>query len=220
MAYPTHYRAVTLGGSSYTIARSDGPSGNPQWQVTREPAEPDELIPFREHISFGYAGMGSSLTAAPWQYDYALDVDPGSVWDELWPGLYQGKVGLALDYPVVTLDDAVAASPAIGPVSPVNSGTNSSAGTISWTNEGNILSSNNTRATVDLTNGATSRYLTATNFNGGLAVPGSATVLGVYAQIEANVNTGSCTLGAKLIIDGTIQADARTTLVESATDLF
>ena len=66
-----------------------------------------------------------------------------------------------------------------GPSSPTSTGNDASIGTVSWSNTGNAVSSNNSYATVA---NATSNYLTLTNF--GFAIPGGATIDGIEVSIE------------------------------------
>lgn len=64
---------------------------------------------------------------------------------------------------------------------------NADAGTIAWTNPGNIVSSNDTRATSTIASGETTQYLHATNF--GFSIPSGATIDGIVVSIErSNLN--------------------------------
>jgi len=71
------------------------------------------------------------------------------------------------------------------PAGPNNAGTGANVtgiGTIAWTNPGNIVSDNNSFATVTLpNNGSTSNYLRGTNY--GFSIPGSATITGITVVI-------------------------------------
>jgi len=58
-----------------------------------------------------------------------------------------------------------------------------------WSNPSNILSSNNTYATVSMTDVQTSQYLKATNF--GFSIPLNAIIKGIEVQIEARASSSS-----------------------------
>ncbi|MFA5932253.1 MAG: dockerin type I domain-containing protein [Candidatus Paceibacterota bacterium] len=69
-----------------------------------------------------------------------------------------------------------------GPNNPVIGTDDSSVGTISWSNPGNIISSNNSNATASLNDNQISHYLKATNF--GFAIPSGATINGITVEVE------------------------------------
>lgn len=93
-----------------------------------------------------------------------------------------------------------------GPFDPGTSGTNSSVGSFAWSNTVDILSSDNSRAKVDLdNNGDISNYVTATNF--GFTIPVGATIDGIVVDIERSDNGGSGNIKdniVKIIKAGTI----------------
>jgi hypothetical protein len=76
-----------------------------------------------------------------------------------------------------------------GPNNPGTSGTNTSVGTITWANSGNIFVSDNNRGTAILnSNGDVSHYLTATNF--GFSIPASSVIDGIVVDVERSDNGG------------------------------
>lgn len=89
--------------------------------------------------------------------------------------------------------------PTYGPNSPA-SGANIAGANTDWSNPGNVVSSNNTRATAALSNGSHSDYLAATNYS--FSIPGSDTIVGIEVSIEAN-RTGDVNIsGVAVTKDG------------------
>lgn len=76
-----------------------------------------------------------------------------------------------------------------GPNSPGTAANDNSIGTLSWSNVNNILTSNNSRATVTVTSNNITNYLKATNF--GFNVPAVAVIQGITVGIERNRSGGS-----------------------------
>jgi trimeric autotransporter adhesin len=63
-----------------------------------------------------------------------------------------------------------------------NTGTNvTGVGTVAWTSPGNVVSNNNSYATVAVTGGAISNYLQATNY--GFSIPPEATITGITVTV-------------------------------------
>lgn len=211
MAYDAQ-RGLSLGGIPLNLAREDG---WPRIRHTRLPSEQEDLLPFREHISFGYLGMGSSLAAVPGQFDYSNDVNSYETWGELAPGLLHAKQGLALDNPVTALAVATPSPELDGPNSPATTG---ETGT-SWSNESNIVSSNDTNASATVLASATTAWLTATNFS--FAVTASGTLTGVVVTVEIAVSgilTANPTLEAQLIIGGSQTGSIKSVVFSSTSD--
>lgn len=74
---------------------------------------------------------------------------------------------------------------AYGPFNPSNTGNNTSVGTQSWTNAGNVSTSNDVRSSNSGT--LTTHYQTATNF--GFAIPSPVNINGIRVSIEKRHNT-------------------------------
>lgn len=94
-----------------------------------------------------------------------------------------------------------------GPNSPATAVDDAGVGTIAWTNPGNVLASDDVRATVALALNEISHYVKVTDF--GFAIPAGATIDGVIAEIErqANAATGIRDEEVKLVKGGTISGD-------------
>jgi hypothetical protein len=79
------------------------------------------------------------------------------------------------------------------PVRNAGTGTNvTGVGTVAWTSPGNVISDNNSYATVAVSGGAISNYLQATNF--GFSIPTEATITGITVTIgrfESATGTGT-----------------------------
>lgn len=93
-----------------------------------------------------------------------------------------------------------------GPLSPGTAGNDATVGTIDWTSPGNILASDDTRATVGGAN--TSRYLTATNFGFALQV---GTTDGITGEAELSKVNGGVENAIRLIVGGTITGNNKST---------
>lgn len=95
--------------------------------------------------------------------------------------------------------------PTAGPNSPSTVVSDSTLGTIAWTNPGNAAASDNTYAAAGPFVSSASEYLKATAF--GFAVPTGATILGITAEVERKANPVSpMDSRAQLVKAGTIQA--------------
>lgn len=96
-----------------------------------------------------------------------------------------------------------------GPFNPSSSGTNTSVGTIDWSNVSNVQTSDNNRSiSNNLGNGDVSYYLTATNF--GFSIPAGSTIDGIFVEIEKSDASGGGNVKdniVKLIKGGTIQGN-------------
>jgi len=95
-----------------------------------------------------------------------------------------------------------------GPNSCGTGANDASAGTVSWNNPGNIVSSNNVYSTVVGGSGSTqSKYLKATNF--GFSIPSGATIDGIVVEFErkASQSSGNNVKDSeiKIVKGGTIQ---------------
>lgn len=167
---------ITLAGTVYRVAR-DPQTGAPLWRRERTPATADDLIPFRETVSFGYLGLGGSDPSLRGCYDYGLDIDT-ETWDVLGPGPRRQLVGLSLSQPVVAIASVRAASQPNIFANP----TGSDDGT-SWTAPANIATSNDAYATANVSSGAPSSYLRATNWG----ISGITSLMGFEVQVEGKV---------------------------------
>lgn len=82
-----------------------------------------------------------------------------------------------------TLFVQIAYAASEGPLNPGTGSTDTSFGTVSWTNASNITASDNSDASTGfISAGASSHYLTATNF--GFSIPSGATIDGIVAEWE------------------------------------
>lgn len=86
--------------------------------------------------------------------------------------------------------------------------TDTSVGSVSWTNAGNIGLSDNVYATATLTGGTKSQYLKATNFGFNI----SGTVKGVIVEVEAKSSTTVGDYSVKLVKGGVIIGEERAAL--------
>lgn len=66
---------------------------------------------------------------------------------------------------------------------------NTAGGSVAWTNPTNILTSNNSNATVTMGQGISSQFLVGNNF--GFSIPTNATVDGVIVRIESSYATAT-----------------------------
>lgn len=80
-----------------------------------------------------------------------------------------------------------------GPNSPGSSTTADRSGGPNWSNSGNILTSNDSRATVTIPTGTESDWLIASNF--GFSIPSDATITDILLEVEAQ-STATNSLGA------------------------
>lgn len=80
-------------------------------------------------------------------------------------------------------------SSSIGPNNPGTAASDASVGTLSWSNFNNIMTSNDSRATVTVTSNNITHYLKATNF--GFNVPAGAIIQGITVGIERGRSGGS-----------------------------
>ena len=81
-------------------------------------------------------------------------------------------------------------------------------GTVEWLNPGDVVSSNNVRATAVLNTGSVSHYLKATNF--GFSIPDSI-VNGIVVEIERKENTAGANIrdnSLKIVKGGIISGDS------------
>ncbi len=76
-----------------------------------------------------------------------------------------------------------------GPNSPDVGADDSSIGTITWSNPGNVISSNNGYATASLDDNIISHYLKATDFD--FSIPSNAVINGITVDIEKDVGSAS-----------------------------
>ena len=95
--------------------------------------------------------------------------------------------------------------------SPGTVASDSSYGTITWSNPDNAKVSDNVYATAVWTSGpASSHYLKATNF--GFSIPTDATIIGITITKEGSfVGSGSGSSRARLVKNGTVQGNTKTT---------
>src|SRR4051812_31719459 len=101
--------------------------------------------------------------------------------------------------------------PTQGPRSPGTGAEDTSYGTITWSNPGNILASDNSRATAALGSTQLTHYLKASNF--GFTIPAGATILGILVEIERSA-TSSLALKddrVRLVKGGVIQSTDKAT---------
>ncbi|HEX5455988.1 MAG TPA: hypothetical protein VFW77_01340 [Candidatus Saccharimonadales bacterium] len=94
-----------------------------------------------------------------------------------------------------------------GPNNPTSATNDTGTGSAAWTNPGNVLSSDNSRATVSLSNGGTSNYTKATGF--GFSIPSGSTINGITVGVErseANTNGNNTCLdnAIRIVKSGTI----------------
>lgn len=183
---------IRLNGVTYRVARNPQ-TGAPLWQRARMPATPDDLIPFRETVSFGYLGLGGSDPSLRGCHDYALDVDVES-WDVLSPGPLRQQVGLTLTAPVVAMASVRSTA---NQTSTYASPTGTDEGT-SWTNPGNIAASDTLYATA--TSGASpSSWLRATNWG----ISGVLSLAGIQVDVQGKTTTTNQTAPLELqLVDG------------------
>lgn len=211
-------RNITLGGIPLQLARSQLRQGMPSRPVARHQRgarDPQDEEPFLEVVPFGPDGMGYDLLPGN-GFSYGLDTDAERSWGELAPGLLQGKVGLALDNPVVALEDTTPTSGSLGPSAPGTTADNSGIGTLTWASTSNATSSNDTYTTITTSGTSqTSHYLLLTNF--GFAIPSGESVQGVIVRIEAKCSTGTVKLNARLVIGGTVQTGTTRSVIFGAT---
>ena len=98
-----------------------------------------------------------------------------------WDGSSSGGVtGWGIASPEVT-------STASGPSSPGTLANTTETGTVAWTNAANAAASDDVYATAAPGAGATSQWLTLTNF--GFSLSGSATILGIKVEVERKAST-------------------------------
>lgn len=98
-----------------------------------------------------------------------------------------------------------------GALSPGTTADDTSIGTGTWTNTGNITASDNVDATLNGAGGTyTSHYLLATNF--GFAIPAGATIDGIVATVEGANGIGSCADNSiRLFLAGAATGDNKST---------
>lgn len=82
----------------------------------------------------------------------------------------------------------VAHAAAVGPQSPTTGANDSAIGTISWSNPGRVVSSNNSRSEADLNDFEISNYLKASGFDFS-AIPSDATIYGIEVTVERQAET-------------------------------
>lgn len=109
-----------------------------------------------------------------------------------------------------------------GPNSPDTAADDAGVGTVAWTNATNVLASDNSRATVTPGVGGISHYLKVTDFD--FALPASATVLGIVAEIERSATESSdiSDYRVRIVKGGTIGSTerAKTSLYWPTTDAY
>jgi len=112
------------------------------------------------------------------------------------------STGGTIIYGVLNARQSSPASSSSGPLNPSTTSTDSSVGTVDWLNAGNITSSDDSYATTDggLSMGATSYYLTATNF--GFSIPTGAVIDGIIVEWEKGSDANDIDDNAIRIIKG------------------
>lgn len=98
-----------------------------------------------------------------------------------------------------------------GPSLPSSYGNDTTVGTVSWANPGNVTLDDDNGAQVSLTMGQVSYYLKANNF--GFAIPSGATINGVQVSYEAKTSSSFTAQesSVKLIRGGTISGSDKAT---------
>ena len=89
---------------------------------------------------------------------------------------------------LITITEQIFSQSTTGATSPGIGSNVAGIGTVDWLNPTRITANDNNYATVAV-NGSTSRYLRATNF--GFAIPSTATIIGITAEIRRFQNNTS-----------------------------
>lgn len=96
-----------------------------------------------------------------------------------------------------------------GPNSPDSGADNAGVGTITWTSPGNVLASDDNKATAAMLQNEITHYLVATDFD--FAIPTGATIDGIEAKIERNVTNANSVKDSsvKLVVGGAVSGNER-----------
>ncbi len=99
-----------------------------------------------------------------------------------------------------------------GPNSPGTGADDAGVGTVTWSNPGNITSSDNAKATATV-NATVTHYLKGTNY--GFSIPSGATIDGIVVEIEksANQSTRGTDSRVRIIKGGTIGSTDKSSVV-------
>lgn len=212
---------LRLNGKDYAIARDK--HGALLWTRQQVTADERDLFPQQDRLPLGHKGMGSSVPAVPGQFASGKDTDTTESvhYAELWPGMLQTKLGLALDKPVVALAPARDAGKTTGPNSAAFAASNSTGAGVTWSNPTNAQGGGDTVYAVasGVMPGHPTHDLKATNygFAGGGAV--SVNSVDVFVKGKWDGNGGTIPrVEARLVIAGTIQTVVGVITGHSTTD--